>query len=71
MCDWARYQPDWVRYRNLFGSDIIEIGSDIKLIGSNIVIGSGMIEELHKEGSGTSQFLHHGEKRIVKESISI
>lgn len=56
MCDWARYQPDWVRYHYLFGSDIIEIGSDIKLIGSNIVIGSGMIEELHKEGSGTSQF---------------
>lgn len=69
MCDWARYQPDWVRYHYLFGSDIIEIGSDVKLIGSNIVIGSGMIEELPKEGLGTSHFLHHTEKRIVKESI--
>lgn len=42
----------------LIGSDIticlvqiviIVIGSDIKLIGSNIVFGSCMIEELHKE----------------------
>lgn len=66
MCDWARYQPDWVRYRNLFGSDIIEIGSDIKLIGSNIVIGSGMIEELPKEGSGTSQFSPLRRKKDLK-----
>lgn len=40
----------------MIGLDISLIRSDIKLIGSNIVIGSGMIEELLKEGSGTSQF---------------